>query len=90
MEAQQRQSPAGLLSKLGDLRVASGSKGNAATSALPYDEIVSNLDNILPHWDRIKTGTLPNGLRYYIQPNTVQAALSRPSGRVLDGAAALN
>ncbi|ELR23661.1 peptidase M16 inactive domain containing protein [Acanthamoeba castellanii str. Neff] len=69
MEAQ-RQSPAsGLLSKLGDLRVANGSKGNTG-SAPPYDEIVANLDNILPHWDRIKTGTLPNGLRYYIQPNT--------------------
>lgn len=71
MEAQ-RQSPAsGLLSKLGDLRVANGSKGNTG-SAPPYDEIVANLDNILPHWDRIKTGTLPNGLRYYIQPNTVR------------------
>jgi hypothetical protein len=74
MEAQSKQTSA-LLSKLGGLRVASPARGSAR-STVPYDEIVANLDSPLPHWDRVKEGVLSNGMRYYIQPNTVRPSMS--------------
>lgn len=54
--------------KMGSLHV-----GSASPSV--YDEIVSKLDNPLPHWERIKVGTLPNGLQYYILSNKVPSFL---------------
>lgn len=67
--------------KMGGLRVGDGAKASHV-----YDEIASNLDNPLPHWDQVQVGSLPNGLQYYILPNKVCPSSSckgRSSPRVI-------